>query len=93
MTYSTESQRGWHDYRAGFGFPLEYDAWSEPRQRNYENGRQRAANYQLAFGSLPRTHVTPARYKLAADIVGPAFYSPRDPHSIVPLWASSAVRG
>jgi hypothetical protein len=62
-------------------------------QRNYENGRQRAANYRLATGGLPALHPPSPAYIAAIRAVGPAFYSPRDPHSIVPLLLRREVTG
>jgi hypothetical protein len=34
---------GWNDYIAGQSYPLEYEAWTEMVQRNYEMGRCAAA--------------------------------------------------
>jgi len=40
---STLSQRGWRDALRNRPYPRAYDEWSEQDQRNYENGRLRAA--------------------------------------------------
>jgi hypothetical protein len=73
MAYQFPSWLGWQDYRAGLGFRAEYDSWSRREQNIYENGRQRAANYKLAFGHLPPKQVKPQTYQKAANLVGPAF--------------------
>jgi hypothetical protein len=94
VSYSLAAQQGWYDYRSGLPFPRDYDTWAELDQRNYENGRQCAANYKLATGRIPPTHVTPTTYKHATAHVGHAFYKAHDPNrTIVPLWQSTTVRG
>lgn len=69
--YGLETCRGWADYRSGAPFPAEYDTWNPPEQRNYENGRLRAANVKAAFGKIA---ARPSRKLIldAADIVGNA---------------------
>ena len=78
------SAAGWTDYATGVPFPRGYDAWREVDQRNYENGRQRAANYRLATGRLPRSHVSQPAYLAAIAAVGPAFLDPKDRAASVP---------
>jgi hypothetical protein len=48
------SDLGWADYRAGLPYHPQYDGWDSVAQRNYENGRLRAANVALAFTRIPR---------------------------------------
>lgn len=40
---AAQLHHGWTDYRAGVGFPKDYDCWGENHQRNYEQGRRLAA--------------------------------------------------
>jgi hypothetical protein len=49
------SQLGWADCRAGRAYPREYDIWEELDQRNYENGRLRAAGAALVWKRVPKT--------------------------------------
>jgi hypothetical protein len=42
-----QSHMGWHDFYTRQPYPSDYDSWSEQDQRNYENGRLRAANVSL----------------------------------------------
>lgn len=42
------SARGWEDFRAGRGYPADYETWPEKDQRHYERGRYRAAGVRLA---------------------------------------------
>ena len=67
------SDIGWADYAAGWPFPADYDTWSRKRQRNYENGRLRAANYVLATGAPPpRQQVARSIYIVTCRRVGSA---------------------
>lgn len=91
-TYSDFSEQGWKDYRQGISYPAAYDTWSEKDQRNYENGRMRAANYKLATGNLPHTHVAKLRYAAATMNIGPAFYDSRDPLTSIPKMSDSRQR-
>ena len=45
---------GFDDVRQGLGFRREYETMSLIDQRNYERGRQIAANCMGEFGSVPR---------------------------------------
>lgn len=65
-----QSDMGWRDYRAGAPFPRDYDLWPRIEQRNYENGRLRAANYKVAFGILPPKQASVARCAQVADLIG-----------------------
>ena len=61
---------GWTDYRAGLGFPADYDTWPESRQLNYENGRRLAA-VVAAGGPVPawaRNRLCPPMYGLRHDL-------------------------
>lgn len=60
------SQVGWADYRAGRGYPREYDAWDELDQRNYENGRLRAAGAALVWKRVPKTQTASVVMRLQA---------------------------
>ena len=51
---STLSQIGWADARAGRPYRREYDTWVELDQRNYENGRLRAAGAALVWKRVPK---------------------------------------
>jgi hypothetical protein len=48
------SQIGWADCRAGRPYRREYDSWQELDQRNYENGRLRAAGAALVWKRVPK---------------------------------------
>ncbi len=84
-TYTRHAQLGWKDYRSGLPFPSTYDTWIEIDQRNYENGRQRAANYALATGRLlPPSHVQKGTYLATTACVGPAFFHKNDKNRSIP---------
>lgn len=51
---STLSQLGWADARAGRSYRREYDNWEELDQRNYENGRLRAAGAASIWKRVPK---------------------------------------
>ena len=74
-----ESRWGWSDYRAGRPYRPEYETWSRIQQRNYENGRLRAANVKAAFGNVPsqqtRFYFHEAAHRVGyAEPVGPRGY-------------------
>lgn len=69
-TWTQESNTGWLDYAEGMPYPKAYDGWSIAAQRNYEKGRLRAANYKLAFDTLPYKQVTAAQQIAAIKKVG-----------------------
>ncbi len=91
--YSKHALRGWADYRAGLSYPTEYDTWEEVDQRNYENGRMRAANYRLATGRLPSNHVEIRAYKLIVELVGPAYFNSLKPDESIAPMKSGQGRG
>ena len=74
---NSKSHQGWADYASGLPYPVAYDTWREVDQRNYENGRMRAANYQLAIkgGKLPKQQPSLQRYNTMIAVVGAAFRS------------------
>lgn len=69
------SERGWRDYNAGLPFPLEYDTWSEPQQRNYEYGRMRAAAAPQFYDRVPLVQTSEVMRRIA--IFGNGFAPPR----------------
>jgi hypothetical protein len=64
-----QSDWGWFDVYDHADYPQDYDTWSEKDQRNYENGRLRAANVQLALGKLPAKQDS-VLIAMAAKLVG-----------------------
>lgn len=89
-TFSKHAQMGWSDYARGLPAPREYDGWHEVDQRNYENGRMRAANWQYAVQPKRVAPWSPSQEEYLSMIrgrgVAPAFFNPRDrERSIVPL--------
>lgn len=63
---STLSQIGWADARAGRPYRREYDGWVELDQRNYENGRLRAAGAALVWKYVPREQTAAMVKKIRA---------------------------
>jgi hypothetical protein len=78
------SAAGWRDYASGQPYPRAYDTWREVDQRNYENGRMRAANYALAGKRLTPQHVLIATYLAAIEQVGAAFLNTRNAADSIP---------
>jgi hypothetical protein len=66
------SNIGWKDFMQGFMFPYDYDKWSIKEQRNYENGRLRAANYKQFTGKTPKKQVSLSEYKIVCVMFGNA---------------------
>jgi hypothetical protein len=68
---SAASVKGWLDYAQGRSFDPSYDSWPKSEQVNYELGRHRAANYELATkGMLPDRHVDAHTYRRTTDPYG-----------------------
>lgn len=68
------SDVGWADYRAGLSFPAAYERMTVKEQRNYENGRLRAANTALALGRVPPKQLSPRSYNNRVfDVVGSSY--------------------
>lgn len=75
---------GWSDYAAGMPYPAQYDTWPEIDQRDYENGRMRAANYASSGQRVPHCHVTRAAYRAFTERVGAAYFASNDPKHNIP---------
>jgi len=94
--YKPHALLGWREYAQGLPYPKAYDGWKEIDQRNYENGRMRAANYRLAIGDrpLPPTHPSSATYQaiIAGSGVGHAFLSVNHPERSIPGIMASRQR-
>lgn len=87
------AQIGWSDHMAEQPFPLEYDTWREVDQRNYENGRQRAANWLFAGKPHISEHATASSYQEIVKLVGAAFYSSKAREKSIPLMPDSRQGG
>lgn len=60
------SQVGWADARAGRPYRREYDGWLELDQRNYENGRLRAAGAALVWKRVPKSQTASVVQRIKA---------------------------
>lgn len=77
------SARGWRDALRGRGYPKAYDGWDEQAQRNYENGRLRAAGARTLWKykkDIPAVQTPEVMAAVAANQRG--FIPPsRDPNA------------
>lgn len=79
---SPHSMRGWRDGLHGRPYPKAYDGWSEQDQRNYENGRLRAAGARTLWKrkDIPKQQTAETVVRVAGNRRG--FIPPsRDPHA------------
>jgi len=76
------SLRGWRDALRGRPYPRAYDSWLEADQRNYENGRLRAAGAKTLWKKkdIPKQQTPEVVQRVAAGQRG--FIAPsRDPNA------------